>query len=259
MELAGKVALVTGAGSGIGKAAALRFAKEGAKVGALSDTASEVEATVGQIIDGGGEAHALVADVANAEQMERAIAEVSKKFGRLDIVYANAGINGVYAPVEELAPEEWDRTLAINLRGTFLTVKYAIPPLKKAGGGAILVTSSINGSRVFSNFGGAAYATSKAAQLAFAKVLALELARDKIRVNIICPGSIETDIHDNMEKRHIDKIKIKTDFEVDVPLTGKPGSAEEVAELALFLVSDRARHITGSPVWIDGAQSLLRG
>ena len=113
--------------------------------------------------------------------------------------------------------------------------------------------------RVFSNFGAAAYATSKAGQIALAQMAALELARWNIRVNVICPGSVDTEIKDNTDKRDLEKITIKTEFEVKVPLGDKPATSEEVAELALFLVSDAASHITGTPVWIDGAQSLLRG
>lgn len=259
MQLKEKVALVTGAGSGIGKASAIRFARGGAKVAVLSDTTDEIVKTAGEITAAGGEAIAVTADVSDARQMEKALRQTVEKFGRLDVVYANAGINGVQAPIEEMAPEEFDRTINTNLRGTFLTIKYAVPYLKKQGSGSIIVTSSINGTRVFSNSGATAYATSKAGQLAMAKMLALELAQWKIRVNIICPGAIDTQISDNMEKRDLDKVKIKAKYETDHPLTNKPGSPEDVAELALFLASDASKHVTGTPVWIDGAESLLRG
>jgi NAD(P)-dependent dehydrogenase (short-subunit alcohol dehydrogenase family) len=255
MNLNNKVALITGAGSGIGKASAIEFAKAGAKVAVLSHTASEVEATAKEI---GKEALPLTADVSNAAQVAAAVEKVIETFGQLDVVYANAGINGMSAPIDDLRPEEWDRTLNTNLRGTYLTIHYTVPHLKKAGGGSIVVTSSINGTRYFANAGATAYAVSKAGQLAMVKMLAVELGPSNIRINAICPGAIDTDISDNSEKRNVDKIKIKGKFNREIPLWNKPGSAEDVAKLALFLASDAARHITGTPVWIDGAQSLLR-
>ena len=184
-----------------------------------------------------------------------------RHYGRLDIVVANAGINGVWAPIDELEPEEWDRTIAINLRGTFLTLRFCVPHLKRAGSGAIVITSSINGTRVFSNPGATAYSCTKAAQLAMAKTAALELARHRIRVNAVCPGWIATEIADSTEKRHLDAAKSPAvSLQGKVPLSGdRPGASEDVAELILFLVSERAKHITGTPVWIDGAQSLLVG
>lgn len=117
-------------------------------------------------------------------------------FGRLDVVFANAGINGVQAPIGDLTPEEWDRTINVNLRGTFLTIRYTVPHLKKAGGGAIIVTSSINGTRYFANSGATAYAVSKAGQLAMVQMLAVELGPSNIRINAICPGASP------FEKRH---------------------------------------------------------
>ena len=134
MELQGKVALVTGAGSGIGKATALRLAREGASVGVLSRTDEEIQATVQEIEQAGGQALPLLADISHADQMKDAVDWLVRKYGRLDIVFANAGINGVWAPIDELQPEEWDETIAINLRGTYLTIHYSVPHLKKAGG-----------------------------------------------------------------------------------------------------------------------------
>ncbi|AWM85948.1 SDR family NAD(P)-dependent oxidoreductase [Microvirga sp. 17 mud 1-3] len=259
MELEGKVALVTGAGSGIGKAAALRLAKEGAAIGALSRTESEVRKTVAEIERNGGRAVALVADIAEEEPMKQAVSDLVSAFGRLDIVFANAGINGVWAPIDDLTPAEWDRTIGINLRGTYLTLHYAVPHLKKAKGGAIVITASINGTRTFTSAGATAYSATKAAQVAMAQMLALELAKHRIRVNAICPGHIATSIPDNTSWRHTDEARVAAEYpDGDIPLTGgEAGTSEEVADLVLFLVSDRARHITGTPVWIDGGQSLL--
>ena len=161
--------------------------------------------------------------------------------------------------MEELPDEEFAKTITNNLTGTFLTIKYAVPYLKKNGSGSIVVTASVNGTRVFKNSGATAYATSKAGQVVMTKMLALELAPSQIRVNAICPGAIDTEISDNSEYRNLDKIKIKTTYSREHPLANAPGKSEQVAQLALFLASDASSHITGTPVWIDGAESLLWG
>lgn len=261
MELDNKIALVTGAGSGIGKAAALRLAREGAVVGALSHTADEVRRTAREIEAGGGRSMALVADVRDPVAMERAVDELVGTHGGLDCVFANAGINGVWAAIDELAPEEWRLTIETNLTGAFLTLRYAVPHLKRRGGGAIVITSSINGTRTFSNSGATAYACTKAGLVALAQMTALELARHRIRVNVVCPGRIEAEINDNTWARHLEAVREPVEYpEGKIPLTdGRAGKAEDVAELVLFLMSDRSRHITGTPVWIDGGQSLLVG
>jgi NAD(P)-dependent dehydrogenase (short-subunit alcohol dehydrogenase family) len=259
-KLDGKTALITGAGSGIGKAAAIMMAKEGARIGALSRTKDEIQETVDEIKRMGGKAIPIEADISSAKDMETATRELVKTFGSLDIVFANAGINGVWAPLEDLTPEDWDKTLGINLKGTFLTVKYAVPYLKKQGG-SVIITSSVNGTRVFSNTGATAYSTSKAGQVAFTKMVALELAKHRIRVNVICPGAITTEIDENTQKRNIEKEKEPVIFpEGTIPLTGgKPGTAEEVARLVLFLASSDSDLITGTEIWIDGAGSLIKG
>jgi len=211
MQVQDKVAFITGAGSGIGRAAAVLLAKEGARIAALSHTADELESLVQEIESGGGRAIPLVADVSKPDDMQRAVQETIERLGRIDIVFANAGINGVWAPLEELEPEDWDRTLDTNLKGTFLTVKYALPCLKKQGG-SIIVTSSGKGNRIFSNTGATAYSSSKAAQVAFTKMIALELAQSKIRANVICPGAITTQISENTQQRDLDKVKIPVEF-----------------------------------------------
>ena len=168
--------------------------------------------------------------------------------------------NGVWAPLEDLQPEEWDKTLETNLKGTFLTLKYSIPHLKQRGG-SIIVTASINGTRKFTSAGASAYSSSKAGQVALAKMAALELARHRIRVNVICPGAIKTEIEQSTEKRDVEKIEVPVEFpEGSIPLTGgKPGKPEQVAQLVLFLASDASDLITGTEVWIDGAESLIMG
>jgi NAD(P)-dependent dehydrogenase (short-subunit alcohol dehydrogenase family) len=261
MEFEGKVALVTGASSGIGRATALRLATEGCAVGVLGRDRDKVEGAVGEIRRAGGRAFPLLADVSSAEDMDGAVASLVGEFGRLDFLFANAGINGVWAPIDEITPEEWDRTINTNLRGTYLTLHYGVPHLKRAGGGAVVITASVNGTRIFSNAGATAYSATKAAQVAMTQMLALELAKFRIRVNVVCPGAIETAIDASTTKRHEEVAGEPVEFpEGEIPLTdGEPGTAEEVAELVAFLLSDRARHISGTPVWIDGAESLLKG
>jgi NAD(P)-dependent dehydrogenase (short-subunit alcohol dehydrogenase family) len=260
VDLGGRVALVTGAGSGIGKASAQLFARSGANVVVLDLEQPEVQATVDEIIQQGGQAIPLAVDVSKPEAVQKAIKEAGEKWGRLDIVFANAGINGVWAPLDELEPDEWDQTLEVNLKGTYLTVKYALPYLKREGG-SVIITSSVNGTRMFSNTGATAYACSKAAQVAFAKMVALELAKYRIRVNVICPGAIQTAIAESTETRDVEGEKEPVEYpEGEIPLTdGQAGSAEQVAQLVLFLSSDASSHISGTEIWIDGAQSLLQG
>ncbi len=185
MQLAGRVALVTGAGSGIGKGAALLLAQEGAKIACLGRTESELAEVAGEIEQAGGQAMVLLADVSQPDQMEAAIRQAGGAWGRIDVVVANAGINGVWAPLEDLTPEEWDQTLDINLKGTFLTVKYALPYLKRQGG-SVIVVSSVNGTRMFSNTA-SSLLLPKAGQLRCqddcARTRPAQGARDRI-----CPG-----------------------------------------------------------------------
>jgi NAD(P)-dependent dehydrogenase (short-subunit alcohol dehydrogenase family) len=258
--LQGKVALVTGAGSGIGKATALLLAEAGARVGLLGLEAAELQSVAKRIEADQGQTLTLVADVSSASQMQAAFEKVAERWNKLDIVFANAGINGVWAPLDKLTPEEWDATLAINLKGSFLTLKYALPLLKRAGG-SVVINASINGTRVFSNTGATAYACSKAAQVTLAKMAALELAQHQIRVNVICPGAIDTPIHDKTEHRDLENIGVPAQFpEGSIPLThGSPGKAIDVAKTVVFLASEAASHITGTEIWIDGGESLVRG
>lgn len=260
MQLSGKVALITGAGAGIGQATALLFAKQGAKIAAIDYKQEDTNAIVEQIQQLGGESVGAVADVSDPDQIQQAVKKTLETFGRIDSVFANAGINGTWAPIDELTPEDWDQTIATNLKGTFLTVKYTVPYLKQHGG-SIIVTSSVNGTRIFSNTGATAYACTKAAQVAFTKMVALELAKHRIRVNVICPGAIETSIGESTEQQNLEAVKEPVEFPAgQIPLTdGEPGTSEQVAQLVLFLASDASNHITGTEIWIDGGQSLLQG
>jgi NAD(P)-dependent dehydrogenase (short-subunit alcohol dehydrogenase family) len=198
-------------------------------------------------------------DVSNPESVQHAINTTVEHFGKLDIVFANAGINGVWTPIDELQPDEWDRTLNINLKGTYLTVHFAVPHLKRAGGGSIIITSSVNGTRTFSNPGASAYSTSKAGQIAFMKMIALELGRDNIRCNAVCPGAIETNISQRTQQRDVEKIGIEVELPKGSPAIDQgQGDPFEVADTCLFLASDMGRHVSGVEIFVDGGASLLR-
>ena len=259
--LEGKVAFVTGGASGIGRGTALRFAQQGAQV-ALADLAEQQEEgdkAVREIEDAGGKAVFVACDVSDAGSVEEAIGRTVQEFGALDIVLANAGINGVWTPLEELTPEEWDRTINTNLRGTFLTLHFAVPHLKARGGGSILITSSVNGNRTFSNPGASAYSTSKAGQVALMKMAALELGRHNIRVNAVCPGAIETNINERTTQRNTESIGIAVEMPKGSPaLHEGQGEPIDVADTCLFLASDLSRHVSGVDIYVDGGASLLR-
>ncbi len=255
-----KVALVTGAGSGIGRASALSLARLQMRIGLLSRSLDELRELAEEIRSIGCEALVLTADISREDQVRKALEELEQRFERLDFLLANAGINGTWAPLEELSLEDWNTTLSINLTGTFLTIRHALPLLKRDGG-SIVITSSVNGTRMFSNSGATAYACSKAAQVALAKMLAVELGPDQIRVNVICPGAIDTEIQDNTECEDLDEAGVEVEFpQGKIPLTrGRPGTATQVADLVRFLAGEHSSHISGTEIFIDGAQSLLQG
>ncbi|MDO6658280.1 SDR family NAD(P)-dependent oxidoreductase [Anaerobacillus sp. 1_MG-2023] len=253
-----KVAVITGGGSGIGEAAAKRFANEGVRVCLFDLKESRAEQVKESIVKNGGEAFVLDVDVADEERVTYGLKQVVNKWGRIDILFNNAGINGTLNPIEEMKVDEWDQTIETNLRSTFLMVKHTIPYMKEDGG-SIIITSSINGNRTFSNFGMSAYSTSKAGQVAFMKMAALELAQYHIRVNAICPGAIDTNIDQNTDKKDsVEEIEIPVEYpEGSHPLEQKPGSPQQVAGVVYFLASDASSHVTGTEMYVDGAESLL--
>ena len=254
-----RVAFVSGGGSGIGQAAATLLARRGARVALAGRTPEELDEVAEAIGRAGGTAITVTCDVSDEDSVRSAIATTVEAWGRLDVVVANAGVNGTWAGIDDLTVDEFRSTLEINLVGTFTTIKYAVPHLRRRGG-SVIITSSVNGTRIFSNSGASAYSSSKAGQVALAKMLAVELGPDRIRVNVICPGAITTEISDNTDADNKD-VKIPVEYpEGNIPLTGgQPGSAEQVGDLIAFLASDEASHISGTELWIDGAQSLLQG
>ncbi len=261
IDLTEKVCVVTGGSEGIGAAIAKSAACCGAKVAVLSRDEDEMQEVVNDIKSDGGDAMWVTCDVTSSTETQAALQHVVDRWGGLDLVVANAGTNGKWAPIEELTPDDWNKTIGVNLTGTFLTIHHAVPHLKHRGRGSIVILSSVNGTRVFSNEGASAYAVSKAGQFAFGQMLALELAPFSVRVNVICPGAIDTGIHAKTTREDLDEIDIPVDFpEGRIPLTdGRMPDPSSVANLAVFLLSDLASHITGAPVWIDGAESLLQG
>jgi NAD(P)-dependent dehydrogenase (short-subunit alcohol dehydrogenase family) len=258
--LTDKVALVTGGGSGIGEGACHALAKAGAAV-AVIDVRDEPATAVAEHIQAeGGSALAAAADVGDERQISEVIARTVDAFGGLHVVFANAGINGMQCPIEDMTLDEWYATINTNLTGTFLTVKHSIPHLRAAGGGSIIITSSVNGSRLFGLPGYACYSTSKAGQVAFTKMAAVELARWGIRVNAILPGGVRTNIGERTYRRNLEPITYGISMPASFPpLYGRPASTDEVAKLILFLASDDSSYVTGAEIVIDAAASLLRG
>jgi len=242
-RLDGKVALITGAGMGMGQAAALLFAKEGAKVAVVDWKAEAGEETVRTIKKAGGEAIFIKADVSKAEDAENMVKTTVKTYGKLDVIYNNAGILGRADFTENITEEEWDKIMAVNLKGVWLGMKYAIPEMLKKGKGSIINTASQCGERGTRNLG--AYCASKGGILALTRVTAMELAKKNIRVNALNPGIIGTPMALTASKKE------QEGFAAIIP-QGRMGRPEEVAYAALFLASDESSHVTGHTLVVDG-------
>ncbi|MBX3751100.1 MAG: SDR family oxidoreductase [Opitutaceae bacterium] len=260
-SLQGKVAFITGAGSGLGEAVARMFAACGARIGAADRDEVRLGTVCAELTAAGGTVLALPCDVADSAQVQAAVEKLDQTWGQLDIVVANAGINGTWAPVDLLTAEDWDATLDTNLKGTFLTVRSCTPLLKRGGRGSIVIISSGAGNRMFAMTSASAYAASKAGQVAFGRMIALELAKHKIRVNTVCPGAFKSNIGKGTRFFKTNDLRLPVLYpEGTVPLTGGPvGSADQIARAVWFLASDLADHVTGTELYVDGGQSLLQG
>jgi NAD(P)-dependent dehydrogenase (short-subunit alcohol dehydrogenase family) len=248
-QLDGKIALITGAGSGIGRATALVFAAEGAKLAVVDRAEDHALAVAAEIGQGGAEAIAVRADVSKAADTERMVAETIGRFGRLDILYNNAGI-GFARRTHLLTEEEWDRTIDVDLKGVFLGCKYALPELMKRGG-VILSTASVAGIEGFRQM--AAYCAAKAGVIMLTKSLAMDYAEHGIRVNCICPGSIETPLYESgFDNLTPEKRARAHQMFAAMHLVGRAGEPQEIARVAMFLCSQDASFITGQAVVVDG-------
>jgi NAD(P)-dependent dehydrogenase (short-subunit alcohol dehydrogenase family) len=250
-RMEGKRAVVTGATSGIGRASAILFAKEGAKVLAVDRAQEGLDETVAAITKAGGEAHAMTADVSKEADSQAIVANCIAAFGGIDAYYANAGISGEPVPFTQYSAEMFERVIAVNLLGPLLALRYAAPPMVEAGKGAIVMTASVAG--VAGNAGPVVYSATKAGVVNLAKSAAAELIGTGVRVNAVCPGLIET----GMTKFIFDRARERGSEDKIGQLNPlqRYGVPEEMAQVALFLASDDASYVNGHAIVADGGLS----
>jgi NAD(P)-dependent dehydrogenase (short-subunit alcohol dehydrogenase family) len=250
-RLDGKRAIVTGAGSGIGRASALLFAAEGAAVLAVDRVEAAVAETVAAITAEGGRAMALAADAGSEADVEGIVARAIAEFGGLDVIYANAGISGGLVPLFEQSVEHWQEVLRVNLIGPFLAIKHAGPHLVRQGHGSIICTASVAGLRA--NAGGNPYSASKAGVISLVQTSANALGGTGVRVNAICPGLIET----GMTQPIFDRARAHGSADKIGQLNplNRAGAPREIAAMALFLASDEASYVNGQAFAVDGGLS----
>ncbi|MBI4589409.1 MAG: 3-oxoacyl-ACP reductase FabG [Candidatus Rokubacteria bacterium] len=245
MRLNGKVALVTGAASGIGEATARRFAREGAQVAVNDANAAGVKKVADDILGAGGKALALAGDVTRKDEVLQMVTQVATAWGRVDILINNAGINRD-AMAAKMTEEQWDQVLDVNLKGTFLCAQAVLPGMRERGSGRVVNTSSIG---ALGNIGQANYAASKAGVIGLTKTLALEYAKYGVTVNCVAPGATMTAMLAGVPE------KIKEQIVAKIPL-GRIASPEEIANVHCFLASDEAAFITGQVIFVDGGMSV---
>ena len=245
-RLDGKIALITGAGSGIGRASALTFAREGAKVAVADKLVDGGRETVRMVEAAGGTASFIEVDVSDAASVEAMVAATVDTYGRLDCAYNNAGIEGQVAPTDSYADDMFDKVIAVNLTGVWLCMKYEIPRLLEQGGGAIVNTAS--GAGLIGVAGLSAYVASKHGVIGLTKTAALEYAKSGVRVNAVCPGLIQTPM---VERLTADQPQLGEALVAMEPV-GRTGRPEEIAESVVWLCSDAASFVTGHAMSVDG-------
>ena len=251
MKLSGKVCVVTGAGSGIGKATARLFAQEGGRLTVADVDAERARATGEDIRRAGGEAREVAGDVSRPDDVQRMLAETLRAFGRVDVLVNNAGF-GFAATVEDTSEEDWDRIMAVNVKGVFLGCKYAVPLMRKQGGGVIVNTASVVSVVGIRNR--AAYCASKGAVASLTKAMAIDHAQDGIRVNCIAPGTIDSPYFDRMFAASPDPKKLRQELE-GRHIMNRLGTPEEIAKGMLYLACDDSSYVTGSTLLVDGGMT----
>jgi NAD(P)-dependent dehydrogenase (short-subunit alcohol dehydrogenase family) len=249
-RLAGKVALITGGGTGIGRGTALAFAREGAQVAVAGRRLEKLQEVVGEIKAAGAEAIAVACDVSRAADAQNAVRKVAEAFGRLNILVNNAGVLSV-STIEEIPEDEWDRLLNANLKGPFLMCRAALPEFRKAGGGAIVNVGSVLGLVAMKRR--AAYCASKGGVTLLTKAIAIDHGHENIRANCICPSIVETELVSQLFST-LDGDRVKRERLATIPL-GRMGRPADIAELAVYLASDESSWLTGAAIPIDGGMT----
>ena len=258
MDFTGKVALVTGGGAGIGRAACAAFAKHGAKVVVVDRDGAAAEATAGIVRQAGGDAIAVAADVPKSADVKAYVKATLDKYGRIDCFFNNAGIEGKVAHTADYDEAVFDQVISVNVKGVFLGLRHVLPEMIKQKSGAVVNTASVAG--LTATPGMPAYVASKHAVLGLTKASAGEVARQGIRINAVCPGPVDTRMIHSLEQQLMpgDPAKVEAAYRAALP-TGRYSTADEIANMVLFLCSDMASNTTGGQFVVDGGRSATGG